>query len=755
MPMMPNMPEHFRNPSRQFDDERLVAVLAAKVSGDAKVSPAVLDLTDQVQNGKLLWDVPSGMWRLFVIFDTHSCNGRTDYINVLDAKSCKVLLDEVYEKHWVQYQADFGKTILGFFSDEPLIGNTSGFDFNELIGRRQMQLPWSREVPALLEQALGVQWKQLLPALWTEFDDRALTARVRYAYMDIVTRLIETNFSGQVSQWCVDHGVSYIGHLIEDSDQHSRLGCSLGHFFRGLDGMHMGGIDDIGNQVILGGENIGRRNSASSYEGEFYHFTLGKLGASHGHIDPKKQGRSMCEIFGAYGWNEGTRLMKYLTDHFLVRGINHYVPHAFNPDTFPAGDCPPHFYAHGNNPLYRPFGMLMRYMNRMCHLLNGGMHIAQAALLYPGEAEWTGDSMFLNQPARELLEHQIDFDIVPADVFARPEKFNASFGEQLRINGETYRALVVPYAEYLTRATAEFAARAQQTGFPVLFINGLPSGISDEADPATAAQLLDGLKACRVVPLAGLAAALREDGIWDIALSTPFAPLRYYHYRHEDDLYMFSNEDPGEIFENDILVSTSGNAVLYDAYDNCLRPADCTAAENGTRLHLRLEPYQSVVLVFGDKGANLVPAPAAQGSAIPLEGPWQLSFCSALDYPAFQDAETIQTLANVGLTHPHFSGWLRYETAFEAPPAASAVLDLNDVYDAAEVWVNGQHAGMRICPPYRFNLGNLVQPGVNTLRIEVATTLERALIDVPNFFGPPAGAPPAPTGIIGPAVIYT
>jgi hypothetical protein len=149
-PFIMMMPEQFRNPSREFHDERLISLLAAKVSGDGQVSQDVLDLTDRVQNGQLLWDVPSGMWRLFVIFDTHSCNGRTDYINVLDARSCRVLLDEVYEKHWAHYQADFGKTILGFFSDEPLVGNTEGFDLNESIGRLQIQLPWSKEVPALM-----------------------------------------------------------------------------------------------------------------------------------------------------------------------------------------------------------------------------------------------------------------------------------------------------------------------------------------------------------------------------------------------------------------------------------------------------------------------------------------------------------------------------------------------------------------------------------------------------------------------------
>ena len=35
----------------------------------------------------------------------------------------------------------------------------------------------------------------------------------------------------------------------------------------------------------------------------------------------------MCEIFGNYGWSEGPRMEKYLADHFMVQGVNRYVPH--------------------------------------------------------------------------------------------------------------------------------------------------------------------------------------------------------------------------------------------------------------------------------------------------------------------------------------------------------------------------------------------------------------------------------------------
>lgn len=120
----------------------------------------------------------------------------------------------------------------------------------------------------------------------------------------------------------------------------------------------------------------------------FYHYMLGRMGASMGAIDPRKKGRCMCENFGAYGWRMGVKTEKYLMDHFLARGVNRFVPHAFSPKEFPDPDCPPHFYAHGKNPQYRVFGELMAYTNRICHLLDGGKDQAAVGLLYHGESQW-------------------------------------------------------------------------------------------------------------------------------------------------------------------------------------------------------------------------------------------------------------------------------------------------------------------------------------------------------------------------------
>ena len=757
---------------RKFDDDELLAVVAAKLVEGDTVSGETVVLTDQVTDGWLTWDVPEGVWRIFVVYKTRNGGGKTSYINMLDEESCRVQIEAVYEPHYAHYKDDFGKTIAGFFSDEPAVGNVGGFDFDESIGRKKMPLPWNKDMDDMMACRLGNDWVKYLPALWTPMTDAAATGRARYSYMDAVTERISLSFSVQLGRWCADHGVEYIGHIVEDMNQHSRLGSSMGHFFRAMRGQHMSGIDDIGNQVYPGGEDNRRLDGfAKGGQGEFYHFELGKLGASFAHIDPKKKGRAMCEIFGAYGWNTGVRMMKYLADHFLVQGINTFVPHAFSPKAFPDPDCPPHFYAHGENPQYRHFGKLMGYMNRMCHLFNHGKAVVPAALLYHGEAEWSGGYMFDQKPVRQLLEHQIDVDIVPSDVFAHMDEFNASFGpanglgmpdgaggkEVLSVNGQTYHTLVIPYAQFITRAVAQFCADAARRGFKVIFVDALPEGICDMEAGAESAELIRQLDGCCVVKLKELGCYIQAEKLCELHVSVPFRRLRYYHYIQDGaHIYMFFNGDTARTFSGDVTVATRGKAVGYDAMDNHLYRAASDETDDGTVLHLTLGPSESMVVIFDDSvdnPAGLLPMCGQRriSDSVYVEGPWRVSLCAPKEYPDFKPLTSVKApLHDIGRLSRDFSGFIRYEAEFEAR-AAAAVLSIDNAYEGVELWVNDSYAGMKLCPPYCFDLTGLLKDGKNSIRIEVATTLYRkvkAMEEGYNPFGNPA-AVQEPVGIIG------
>lgn len=58
------------------------------------------------------------------------------------------------------------------------------------------------------------------------------------------------------------------------------------------------------------------------------------------------------------------------------------------------------------------------YTNRVCELIAHGRHVAEIAVLYHGEGEWTGKCMFSHKPAHLLADAQMDYDLIPQDVFA-------------------------------------------------------------------------------------------------------------------------------------------------------------------------------------------------------------------------------------------------------------------------------------------------------------------------------------------------
>ncbi|MBQ2634446.1 MAG: hypothetical protein IJI13_00820 [Oscillospiraceae bacterium] len=706
-------------PQNQFHDDALLSVAAIRL--DRQAEP--IDLTDKLQNSVLDWTAPEGKWEVQLCYLSRNIGTHRSYINMMDRASCRIQIDAVYEPHYRHFGDKFGTVIAGFFSDEPELGNNSMYKMENPLGTEQ-DLPWSRELAAALEEKLGKGYAALLPLLWSNDCDPFLTAKVRYAFMDSVSRLVEEDFSHQIGQWCREHGVEYIGHVVEDNNQHARTGTSLGHYFRGLKWQSMAGIDDIGGQVEPGMEDRKKKNVFGATEdGEFYHYALGKLGSSLGALNPNMQGRTMCEIFGNYGWKEGVRLEKYLLDHFMVRGVNHFVPHAFTAKKYPDPDCPPHFYAHGHNPLYRHFGELMKYAERVTGMISGGRAVCQAAILYHGEAEWCGKAMLMQKPGRVLHDNQIDFHYVPADVFAERDFYKTEITDKLTVNGHEHAVLVIPYAQFITRETAEAVIELAARGGRVLFLEAYPDGLC--TGDALPEDVKEHTKVVQLADLLGELSAYRT-----LTLSPANDRIRAMHYVGEKDFFYLVNEG-GKPWRGTVTLPERGEYHIYDAWhDRSL------AWDGGT---LTIEPYHSLFLVKG--AAESVYTPSVFTERRVLEGLRQ-SVCKALDYPKFGPATEIAKPEDYALTDKRFSGFIRYETRFTGK---AQMLEITDAYEGVEVFLNGQSAGIQVVPPFRYDLRGLTQEGENSLVIEVATTLERERGKAKDA---------APTGITGEVALY-
>lgn len=694
-----------------------------------------IDLLPYYADGKVVCQLPEGNWRIFVVYETRTDGGNPDYINIIDEDSVAVLIEAVYESHYQRYPEEFGKTFAGFFSDEPGFGNTVGFLMDERIGKKEMPLPWNKDVPGMLRDRLGDCWAQKLAALWTNTVDDADASKVRLAYMDVVTELYSKNFCGQLGRWCEERGVEYVGHVIEDNGEHARVGCGAGHFFRAMAGQHMAGVDSIGQQIMPGGADV-QHLAFTPISGKFNHYVLAKMGASSGHIDPNKHGRTLCEACGAYGWKFGVRDMKWLLDHLLAQGINHFVPHAFSMAEYPDFDCPPHFYARGNNPQYKYFAELMKYTNRMCELLNGGKHGAKVAMIYQAEAEWMGEYMDMAEVAKVLSNNQIDFDIIPIDALENMDKYHGAMindGRTLMLNGQTYDLLLVPYARYITKPLNDFVKANPE--MDICFVDGYPDAVISKYDHDAAESFETNAEWMALENLADYA----KERYTSIALENDFKSMIVYDYEKDGKIYMLFNADMYDTYEGDIIIDGEKEFVLYDGLKNICVAVDCKHEDGQTKIHLTLPIYQSCVLVEVSADqihevANSDRCPMKVMEAFAdLSGDWTVSSCRSIDYPNFVNAEQMTELAPYSDKYPEFSGYIRYERTLElAESLDTARIRFESVYENMELWIDDVNYGKVYCPPYQYIIANGLAAGTHRIRVEVATTLDREQQTMPK-----------------------
>jgi len=446
-------------------------------------------------------------------------------------------------------------------------------------------------------------------------------------------------------------------------------------------------------------------------DNRFFHYYLAKLASSMAHNDPRKKGRALCEIFGAYGWAEGSKIMKYLADHMLVRGINYFIAHMFNTqiDGFanPSMDCPPQFYSGGKNPMYPYFNRLMSYMNRMCHLLNDGEAVIKCAIVYDAPSLWTRNSVIpLSDVAKVLYDNLIDYDIVPVDY-----------------SDDVFKKYPLVIA-------------CSKTGFDKEEIKRLESFGTVFADELQSLEEL--LSACE------------SRGIRDVKLNNQNNDLKYLHYlRDGAHYYMFTNESTGDVICEKINLSDFGGGeyAIYDAMHN---KAERFFSKDG-EIEVEIEPYNSIIVAFGDVSLKDIPLHREKTEEYcrELSCEYEVSI-SYHNENSFKPYKTTKTLFNVTGRNekPDFSGHMKYDFAIDVACEGNYTIDLGYVGEMAELFVNGTSAGVCFAPPYRFDIGEYLKTGENKISVDVANHYGFEKKDIFSKF-----VMFEPSGILGPVVL--
>lgn len=721
------------------EEKPLLGVFAQKrvVNYGQELEGEPIDITDHVKGSILYWDIPEGFWRVFFVYQSTEGRGwMGNYIDFLNPESAALQIEGVYEPHYEKYAKYFGNVIAGFFSDEPQFGNiltephlTYRGGYQHRIGQEGLALPFGKRVLELMDKELGCSALPYFGELWYESPHSPLT---RLAYMNAITNLYRENFAKPVGEWCRARNVEYIGHIIEDMDCHARMGMGPGHYFRAIDSQDMGGVDIVLHQVMPGFTDLMHTSTTAggAASPEFFHYVLGKLAASISHQVPRMKGRAMCEVFGAYGWGEGTVHMKWLIDFMLVRGVNHFVPHAFPGGKFPDPDCPPHFGLEGINPEFDGFAALMTYTSKMAHLLSGGVHQAQVALLYHAEQEWMSPwdgAMLMDKPAKRLYDAHLDYDIVSIDTLENAKVENG----KLAIGEERFNVLVIAKSTHIPERLKTIVKTMRQDGLRVVFAGGLPDGFE-----------------CETVPLDGLAELVREMSPEAVAIEGDYPQLRVYHVkRAENDIFMFFNESFAKRAKTVASLGAKGKYARYNWLDGKAFGSECVDG----RVEIDLMPGQSEVIVFGgDMGLPEMPSLSHRRELKPIYRIETSRSGDLENYSFYQNTEELFDIVGRDRLED-FDGKAKYSFGFEIDDVAQCGkthLDLGRVGEVAKVWINGSYAGMRIAPPYVFDVSEFVKDGMNDAVVEVANTMVRKLRDPLSYF-----LQLPPTGLLGPVSI--
>ena len=308
-------------------------------------------------------------------------------------------------------------------------------------------------------------------------------------------------------------------------------------------------------------------------------------------------------------------------------------------------------------------------------------------------------------------------------------------------------AFVVSKCECLPLDRLELFASLAGAGLPVIFTDSLPEYAAERAD------ISDLTPHFKVVNTDTLTDFLRKNIETDLSCEgNNIKWLRFYHVSRGDaEIYLFSNESVYSDIDARIKLKYRGECLIYDPWDNKIYRQ---SVENGI-LELSLEKGNMIFVVFGVEIPEGTPKFTYESKRVSFPLTFDISVKNEGE-EKWRKIASSSELFDISAPdrYPDFSGDIMYEAKFTAKDGAITygsltadgftVIDLGQVGETAQVWLNGTYLGARITSPYKFSLRDALANGENHLKIVVKSNLAHKRRDfLSTFIQIP------PTGILG------
>lgn len=687
---------------KDVPDSKLIGVVAVYSNKE------FIDLTDYENGSYKSWASQEYCWEVFAFrqhYGSHSpAYSREKYVDLLNKKTTEKFIELTHNEYKKRFPDHWGSSIKGFFTDEP------GFYGNYIeLGMDINTIPWTDDFPAYFLTKKGYNIIQFLAAVWEDMGD--VSRKVKHDYYEVLSEMYMENFFKPIYDFCVQDGLESIGHVHREENLRHIVRME-GHFFQTMRYLSVPGIDKISRE----------RDRITE-----------KLVSSAAHIFNRN--RSLSETYGCYGWDLTLEEMKAEADWQYVQGVNMLVPHAFfsSIEGERLSESPPSGFF--QNYYWKYYKRFSDYISRLSYILSQGSHICQTLVYYPITSCWEKieplehshveyvDKIF-KEVSLGLLKRQIDFDYI--DDYALEER--ASINSNLiHINNECYRVIIVPFIYNIPLKTLELLVEFVEAGGLLVSIDGIPSkGISAEQDER-AAELIKRLAKCdgyyyfKHVAITDIFSLYKSYNIIDLELDESDERIKYLHRKisEKQDAYFIINESENEVVHN-IKLQCIGTVEEWNPQTGEVSPMIYNTVKGETSIELSIGGYGSKLIMFTREKLH-------------IEDEW------VIEIDGKTVVSSLKSWSQLG--YREYSGFVRYkkEFTFDRIESGKIMLDLGNVKDCAEVYLNGDLLDIMVWRPYRLDITDRIKQGSNLLEVVVSNTLANVLEgrDIPSgLLGP-------------------
>ncbi len=549
------------------------------------------NITKDVQDGE---EFPDGRYLVGTIrlAPTGGWFGGKWYVDLIKPGVTEKFIEITMGRYKDHIGDQFGKRVPGWFTDEPHLAPAGG-------------LHWSDPLPELFKERWGYDLIDNLPSLVRPVGD---WKKVRHNYYNLLLEQFIEHWSKPCYEYCEEHDLELTGHYWE----HGWPGAGHGGDNMAMYAWHQRpAIDQLMNQYS---EGVNAQFGNARFVKE-----LSSVANQFG------RPRTLCEAYGAGGWELRFEDMKRIGDWLYVLGVNTLDQHLSYITIRGARkrDHPQSFSYHA--PWWEAYHVMAQYFTRLSLVLSQGRQINHVLVIEPTTTAWMYQGV-TDPPGKlgqignrfqamilDLEGAQAEYDIGCEDIIGRVGSVD---GATFKVGHGSYDIVVLPpLTENLNSPVMALLEQYAKAGGTILCCGDAPACVDGSpSDRGREAAKGAGWEQVKTEDVPDMLLARSKDG-FAIQRDLEDQGILFHHRRQvKNGQFLFLVNTSIESPSAGTVRSDMKGLKAWDLNTGKIKPYPFEQTNSGLEARFELPPSGSLLLFLSERKVREPKVPTFAGT---------------------------------------------------------------------------------------------------------------------------------------------